>query len=124
MPDEVLDILDDIFDNGNKIPAKVSNRLLLAAVRKNYRLSADNADAIAGNLSEVKEIIIPHLNAVDEKQVEVIEHQKEHCDRLKAIEDTNDTVGKQLLAIAIAMALVLAVVSYHTGVDFGWLPGF
>ena len=55
--DEVLNILDDVMDNGDTIPAKVSNRLLLAAVRKNYRLAHKNSELIDRNLREVKDII-------------------------------------------------------------------
>ena len=117
MPDEVLDILDDILDDGTKIPARVSNRLLLAAVRKNYRISASNADAIAANLKTVTEALVPRINTLEE-------HSGKHCGKIKTIDKWKDQTGKVLVALVIGMAMTLAVVSWYTGVDFGWWPGF
>jgi len=117
MADEVLDILDDILDNGTDIPARVSNRLLLAAVRKNYRISADNSEAIARNLSVVTEALIPRI-------VDLEEHSKEHCGKIEKVSLWKDRTGNVLVALVIGMAMALAVVGWHTGVDFGWWPGF
>ena len=47
MPDDpILEVLDDILDNGARIPAKVSNRLLLAASIKGIRQSCDNKESL------------------------------------------------------------------------------
>ena len=43
MPDDpILEVLDDILDDGGAIPPRVSNRLLLAASVKGIRLSGEN----------------------------------------------------------------------------------
>lgn len=44
--DPILEVLDDILDNGGKLPARVSNRLLLAASVKGIRLSGENKTLI------------------------------------------------------------------------------
>lgn len=38
--DPILEVLDDILENGSKLPPKVSNRLLLAASLKGIRAAA------------------------------------------------------------------------------------
>ena len=70
MGDELLEVLDDILDNGTDIPPKVSNRMLLAAVRKNYRVSSDNAKCLKNELYGTSDNpgIKPRLDAVEEKQ--------------------------------------------------------
>lgn len=70
MGDELLEVLDDILDNGTDIPPKVSNRMLLAAVRKNYRVSSENAKCLKDELygTEREPGIKPRLDAVEKRQ--------------------------------------------------------
>lgn len=55
MTDELFDLVDDILENGEDIPAKVSNRSIMAAVRKGYHVSKDNKKAIKGLDEKVDE---------------------------------------------------------------------
>lgn len=52
--DPIMETIDDIFENGNDIPAKVSNRLLLGAIRKNYEASQTALQMFTGNPEEPK----------------------------------------------------------------------
>lgn len=96
MPDEMLEVLDDVFDNGNAIPQRVSNRMLLAAVRKNYKMSCDNKEKIAeGNL------LIPEFREVQKK---------------------TSTLMKIIYGISLGMVVLLCAITWHTGMDLGWFP--
>lgn len=109
MADEVLDLLDEILENGDSIPSRVSNRLLLAAIRKNYRLSRGNCTKL--------EAMVPQMDVLGR-------YEEEHHDRLQTLEDEKERIDKWLVGIFIGMAVLMAAVSWHTGIDFGWWPGF
>ena len=47
--DELLDVLNDVFENGEEIPSRVTNRMLLAGIRKNYTLSSGNRKLLVGD---------------------------------------------------------------------------
>lgn len=40
--DPIMEAIDDIFENGDDIPPKVSNRMLLAGIRKGWKASQEN----------------------------------------------------------------------------------
>lgn len=47
--DELLEVLDSVFEENGAIPQKVSNRLLLAAIRRTYRIGQQNTINIRAN---------------------------------------------------------------------------
>jgi len=96
MSDEILEILDDVLDNGSELPQHVSNRMLLAAIRKNYRVSANNAKCLKEEIygTEREPGIKPRL--------ETLERKDQQRDRFGWI-----VVGAAVAAVVGAIANIL-----------------
>ena len=102
--DEMLEVLDDILDNGTEIPQVVSNRMLLAAIRKNYKTSAENAKSMGALESERALILATHLP------------------RVARNEKLTEGLVKLSWALCIAVAVLTAAITWHTGIEIGWFP--
>jgi len=100
--DEMMEVLDDILDNGTAIPARVTNRMLLAAVRKNYRMSSQNAGLLMEYYVERAEIL------------------GEHLPRVSRLEEKGSAHATMLWALSIATIVLISIVTYHTGIGIGW----
>jgi len=106
--DEMLEALVDVMDNGGKLPQTVSNRMLLAAVCKNYRVSSDNAITI-------EEKLIPRIDLLKEIQ-------DRHDIELKRCTERTHKIDVEMAFLVIGMIVMIAVLAWSTGIDLGWLP--
>lgn len=107
--DELLEIIDDIFENGDDLPSRVSNRLLLAGVRKSYRVSMENKQENEKNrkaFEEKHEGVMTILNGDPKRpnepgalaRIDILERFKQVSERILWL------LGGSVLSGAVAFA--------------------
>lgn len=89
--DPIMETIDDIFENGDEIPQRVSNRMLMAGIAKNHK-----------NIDRVMQMFTG--DPEEPKKPGVFE-------RLNVLERFKEGIGKFIwLAVAAFLASIIGVV--------------
>ena len=130
--DPLVLAIEDIIDNGGDIPQKASNRLILAAVLKGMKDSANGREELKSLIDRNLDVVSDEFEKTNGRVAEIEEgvitlcqaeiiNEKSRATQTK-LESDVQSISKKVIALIVTVTLLGALLGWHIGIPLPILP--